>query len=54
VVAVGVDDPEPLRVRQLRGELNEEFLPLGDQAARGEVVWSTFHVFESDEDDEGE
>ena len=54
VVAVGVDDPEPLRVRQLRVELNDEFLALGEQAARGEVVWSTFHVFESDEDDDGE
>ena len=52
VVAVGVDDPEPLRVRQLRVELSEEFLALADQAGRGEVVWDTFHVFESQEDDD--
>src|SRR5437870_5244948 len=54
VVAVGVDDPEPLRVRQSRTKLSDDWLALADRAAQGEVVWDTFHVFESDEEDENE
>jgi hypothetical protein len=51
VVAVGVDDPEPLRVRQSRATLGDDILALGEQAARGEVVWTTFHVFLSEEEE---
>jgi hypothetical protein len=52
VIAVGVDDPEPLRERQLKVEVDEEFVRLGEQARRGYVVWSTFHIFESEDEQE--
>jgi hypothetical protein len=54
VVAVGVDDPEPLRERQSRKTLSDEFLALAERAAQGEIVWDTFHVFENDEEADGE
>lgn len=50
VVAVGVDDPEPVRERKARMLLSDEFLALAERAAQGEVVWGTFHVFENDDD----
>jgi hypothetical protein len=52
VVAVGVDDPEALRVRQSRAELSDDILALSERAAQGEVVWTTFHVFLSEEEKE--
>jgi hypothetical protein len=52
VVAVGVDDPEPLRERRSRVQLGDEILRLGEQSRTGQVVWDTFHVFETDEDED--
>lgn len=49
LIAVGVDDPEPLRERQLRVQLSDEIVSLGDQARSGAVVWDTFHSFEAEE-----
>jgi hypothetical protein len=40
-----------LRVRQSRATLGDDILALGEQAARGEVVWTTFHVFLSEEEE---
>src|SRR5947209_9666801 len=49
VVAVGLDDPEPLRERQSRMKLSDDILALGERAARDGVVWDTFYVFTSEE-----
>jgi hypothetical protein len=54
VVAVDVDDPEPVRERKAREMLSEDFLALAERAGEGEVVWDTFYVFEKDEDAEGD
>jgi hypothetical protein len=48
LVAVGVDDPEPLRERRSRMQLSDEILDLGERARRGDVVWDTFYVFKTD------
>jgi len=50
LIAVGVDDPEPLRERQAKFQLRDEIVQLGEQAQTGEVVWDRFHSFESEED----
>jgi hypothetical protein len=50
VVAVGVDEPEPLRERRSREQLSDEILALSERAASGEIVWDTFYVFERHED----
>jgi hypothetical protein len=50
LIAVGVDDPEPLRQRQSWADLADEIVRLGEEARGGEVVWDTFYVFETDED----
>ena len=50
LIAVGVDDPEPLRERQARLLLSDEIVRLGEQAQTGEVVWDRFHTFEFEED----
>jgi hypothetical protein len=50
LTAVAVDDPEPLSERQSRGDLPTDILELGEQAAAGDVVWGTFHIFETDEE----
>lgn len=52
LIAVGVDDPEPLRERTLNTELTKEWLDLADQARGGAVVWDTFHVFMTEDDDD--
>jgi hypothetical protein len=52
LIAVGLDDPEPLRDRQLREQLTDEIIELGERAKNGDVVWDTFYVFDSDEDEE--
>jgi hypothetical protein len=51
LVAIGVDDPEPLRERQSRIHVSDEMLQLGEQASRGEVMWGTFHVFEEEDEE---
>lgn len=51
LIPVGVDDPEPLRARQSRVDLADEILQLGEQAQSGEVVWDTFYVFETDDEE---
>jgi hypothetical protein len=51
LVAVGVDDPEPLRERQSRVHLTDEIVQFGEQARTGDVVRSTFHVFEAVDDE---
>lgn len=50
VIAVGVDDPEPLRERLSRVDVSEEIEQIVVDARAGEVVWDTFYVFETDED----
>jgi hypothetical protein len=52
VIAVGVDNPEPLRERKLKVELDEEIHALGQRARTGAVVWDTFYVFEADDEQE--
>jgi hypothetical protein len=49
-IAVGVDNPEPLRERTSREQLPEDILDLGEQARSGDVVWDTFYVFESEDE----
>jgi hypothetical protein len=51
LVAVGVDNPEPLRERRLSFHLNDEIVELGEQARAGEVVWDIFYAFDSDPDE---
>src|SRR6185312_5446362 len=43
-----VGEPEPLRERMSRVDISDEIVELGGRAMAGEVVWSTFHVFESE------
>ncbi len=50
LIAVGLDDPEPLRERQSREHLSDEIIELGERAQKGDVVWDTFYVFESDDE----
>jgi hypothetical protein len=48
LVAVGVDNPEPLSERRLRVQVNDEIIHLGEQAGAGDVLWDTFYAFDSD------
>jgi hypothetical protein len=50
LIAVGVDDPEPLRERESRVYVTDEITQLAEEARTGDVVWDTFYVFETDED----
>jgi hypothetical protein len=50
LIAVGVDDPEPLRERKSRAQLSEEILDLDERARKGDVVWDTFYVFEAEDE----
>jgi hypothetical protein len=52
LIAVGVENPEPLRERSSREALTAEFLGLGERASKGDVVWDTFYTFEA-QDDQG-
>ena len=49
LIAVGVDDPEPLRERRSRVQVSDEILDLDERALTGDVVWTTFHVFEAED-----
>jgi hypothetical protein len=49
--ALEVADPEPLRERRARAQLNDEIVQLGEQARAGEVVWDKFYAFDSDSDE---
>jgi hypothetical protein len=51
LLAVRVDDLEPLRERRGRFQLNDEILDLGEQAKRGDVVWDTFYAFDNESDE---
>jgi hypothetical protein len=50
VIAVGVDNPEPLRERRSKVQVSDEILDLGERARKGDVVWDTFYVFETDDE----
>jgi hypothetical protein len=50
LLAIGVDDPEPLRDRRSRVQLSDEILDLGERARKGDVVWDTFYVFEAEDE----
>lgn len=52
VIAVGVENPEPLRARHSRGELSDEMLGLAERAREGHVVWDTFYVFEAEDEED--
>jgi hypothetical protein len=45
-----IEDAEPVRERAIRTGLDEDFVELADSARAGDVVWSTFHIFEGDEE----
>lgn len=48
LLAVGVDNPEPLRERKSRVRLSAEIPGLEERARTGDVVWDTFHVFDAE------
>jgi hypothetical protein len=50
LIAVGVDDPEPLRERRSRVQLSDETIDLDEQARKRDVVWGTFYVFEGEDE----
>jgi hypothetical protein len=50
-LAVRVDNPEPLRERRGRFQLNDEIFDLGEQARRGGVVWDSFYAFDNESDE---
>jgi 4'-phosphopantetheinyl transferase EntD len=51
LIPIGVDDPEPLRERQSGADVADEILQLAERAQTGEVVWDTFYVFETDDEE---
>lgn len=52
LIAVGVDDPEPLRERKSRVRLSDEILSLEERARTGDVVWDTFYVFDAEDEED--
>jgi hypothetical protein len=50
LTVIEIEDAEPLRERLAEFEVDEEILRLAPEAASN-VVWHTFHVYESDADE---
>ena len=46
-----IQNAEPLRERMSRVHVKDEIVELGGKALHGGVVWDTFYIFESDEDE---